>query len=131
MFELPKRLYWKTSGSEVTPYSSSFPIAFSNDDEQSVIYPHCDTLVVRALTAHSGFYRMLIDNGNSINILFESAFIHIQVDHPWVPMVKPLYSFNRDDLIPRGHITLDIEVGEEPTVFHGYMNFLIMNISSA
>lgn len=33
--------------------------------------------------------------------------------------------------MPRGQITLVVEIGEEPTVFYKYMNFIIMNKRSA
>ncbi|XP_022899196.1 uncharacterized protein LOC111412489 [Olea europaea var. sylvestris] len=50
------------------------PITFSQEDAQGVHHPHCDTLVVRAVVARNGPKRMLVDNGNSVNILFGSTF---------------------------------------------------------
>lgn len=35
---------------------------------------------------------------------------------PWVHMAEPLYEFTREALMPRGQITLDMEISDEPTV---------------
>lgn len=65
---------------------------------------------MQAIIVHNGFKCMLVDNGSIVNILFESAFDQMQVDRFWLPMVEPFYSFTGDSLIPKGHITLIIEI---------------------
>lgn len=45
---------------------------------------------------------MLVDNDSSVNILFESAFDQMHVDHPWIPRIEPIYGFIGDSLISRG-----------------------------
>lgn len=70
---------------------------------------------------------MLVDNGSSLNIQFRSTFNQMRVDHPWVPMAELLFDFTGDALIHRGRITLAIEIGLEPILFYGYMDFLIVD----
>lgn len=60
--------------------------------------------------------RMLVDNDSSINILFGSA-------KPF----RSLYRFIGEALILIRQIIPAIEIGEEATVFHEYMDFLIMD----
>lgn len=37
---------------------------------------------------------MLVDNDNSVNILFEGAFDQMNIDHHCIPMAKPIYGFD-------------------------------------
>ena len=43
------------------------------DDEEGVIYPHEDALVIKATVAGKGFQRILVYTGSSVDILFKST----------------------------------------------------------
>ena len=92
------------------------PITFSQEDAEGVHHPHCDALVVRAVVARNGLKRMLVDNGSSVNILFGSTFDKMQIEHGLIPMTDPLFGFTGDSIIPRGRITLPVEMGSAPLV---------------
>lgn len=54
-------------------------ISFGEGDEEGVLYPHDDTLVVTTLVANFTTRRILIDNNNSANILFWDAFTQMEI----------------------------------------------------
>lgn len=62
-------------------------ITFSQEDSQGVHHPHCNALVLRAVVARNGFKRMLVDNGSSVNILFNSTFDKMHIELGLVPMI--------------------------------------------
>ncbi|KAL2466521.1 Uncharacterized protein Adt_42372 [Abeliophyllum distichum] len=70
-------------------------ISFIEEDEVGIHYPHCDTLVVRAIVARNGLGRMFVDDGSIVNILFGSAFDQIDLDHELTAISEPLFSFTR------------------------------------
>lgn len=57
---------------------ATLSIIFTQEDAISVHYPHCDALVIRAIVARNGLNSMLVDNGSSINILFEITYKKMQ-----------------------------------------------------
>ena len=50
------------------------PITFSNSNLEGCQHPHDDPLVVRAVVAKKTVHRVLVDNGSSADIIFESTF---------------------------------------------------------
>ena len=49
-------------------------ITFSDSDLEGCQHPHDDLLVIRAFVANKTVHRVLVDNGSSVDIIFESAF---------------------------------------------------------
>lgn len=81
--------------------------------------------------ARNGLKRMLVNNGSSVNILFGTTFDKMKVDHELTPVSSPLYGFTGDGIVPRGKITLTIEMGEEPLIAYHFMEFLMVDNRSA
>ncbi|KAL2540876.1 Uncharacterized protein Adt_01854 [Abeliophyllum distichum] len=81
-------------------------ISFTEEDKIGIHYPHCDTLVVRVVVARNRLERILVDDESTVNILFDSAFNQMDVDHKLTAISEPLFSFTEDSLIPRGRIIL-------------------------
>lgn len=54
-------------------------ITFNQDDAVGVHYPHCDALFVRPGVAQNRLKRMLVDNGNSVKIIFGATFDKMEV----------------------------------------------------
>ena len=49
------------------------PIMWTDDDEECVLYPHEDALMIKAMVAGKEFRRILVDTGSSVDILFKST----------------------------------------------------------
>ena len=45
-------------------------ITFKESDAHLVHHPHCDALVVKAMMTNNNVYRILVDNGSSVDILY-------------------------------------------------------------
>ena len=54
-------------------------ISFIDDEARRLIHPHMDTLVVTLSVANGKVFRILIDTGSSVDILFVSAFRQMNI----------------------------------------------------
>ncbi|KAL2465863.1 Uncharacterized protein Adt_41714 [Abeliophyllum distichum] len=70
---------------------------------------------------------MLVIDGSAVNILFDSAFDQMDVDHELTAISEPLFGFTGDSLIPRGRITLVVDFGEPPCHLKKFMEFFIVD----
>ncbi|KAL2486298.1 Uncharacterized protein Adt_31054 [Abeliophyllum distichum] len=107
------------------------PISFTEEDMRRVHYPHCDALVVRAVVARNGLERMLLDNGNFVNVIFLSTYEQMNINVPLEPSTEPLYGFTGDCVTPKGIVYLAVTMGEEPRATYTFMEFLVANRRSA
>ncbi|KAL2471878.1 Uncharacterized protein Adt_40014 [Abeliophyllum distichum] len=103
------------------------PISFTEEDMRRVHYPHCDTLVVRAVVVRNGLGRMLVDNGSSVNVIFLSTYEQMNIDISLEPSTEPLYGFIRDCVTLKGIVRLAVTMGEEPLAAHTFMKFLVVD----
>ena len=55
-------------------------IGFSEDDARRLHHPHDDALVVSIRVGDYNTYRVLVDNGSSIDILYYPAFQQMRID---------------------------------------------------
>ena len=46
---------------------------WTNENEEGVLYPYVDALVIKATAASKRFDRILVDTGSSVDILFKST----------------------------------------------------------
>ncbi|KAL2491075.1 Uncharacterized protein Adt_26703 [Abeliophyllum distichum] len=106
-------------------------ISFTEKDEAGIHYPHCDALIVRTVVARNGLGRMLFDDGSVVNILFDSTFDQIDVDHELTAISEPLFGFTGENLIPRRRITLAVDFGEPLHHLKKFIEFLIVDTRSA
>ena len=49
------------------------PIMWTDEDEEGILYPHEDALVIKATVASKKFDRILVDTGSSVDVLFKST----------------------------------------------------------
>ncbi|CAL2276708.1 unnamed protein product [Prunus armeniaca] len=50
------------------------PITFCEEEEEGIIYPHDDPMIIRADIADYDVGRVMIDIGSSVNVIFADAF---------------------------------------------------------
>ncbi|XP_052289963.1 uncharacterized protein LOC127899864 [Citrus sinensis] len=88
------------------------PIMWTDDDEECVLYPHEDTLVIKATVAGKEFQQILVDTGSSVDILFKSTLDEMGIaDLKLERTNTPLKGFGEERLTPMGIIKLSITVG--------------------
>uniref|UniRef100_A0A803NSV1 Uncharacterized protein n=1 Tax=Cannabis sativa TaxID=3483 RepID=A0A803NSV1_CANSA len=83
------------------------PIMFTEEDAQTVHFPHHDPLVIKPPIANKIVARILVDKRSSVNILFKEAFLATGLtDQDSSPSGSQLMRFNGNSLIPMGKIRL-------------------------
>ena len=90
-------------------------MCFSKEDLKGVKQPHDDPLVIMVMIEGFNTRRVLVDNGNSADIIYLSAFQQLKVDQKRLrPFDSPLVSFSGDKVYPKGIVMLTITVGSHP-----------------
>ena len=64
-------------------------IGFSEDDVRRLYHPHDDALVVSVRVGDYNVHRMLVDNGNSADILYYPAFQQMGIDRARYQQMLP------------------------------------------
>lgn len=54
-------------------------LTFTNEDEERVLMPHNDPLVITLTVANYGTHQILVDNGNSTDILYWPTFEQMKI----------------------------------------------------
>ena len=103
-------------------------ITFKESDAHLVHHPHCDALVIKAMMANNNVYRILVDNGSFVDILYYQAFQRMGLsDSDLRPSPNPIYDFTGDSVVPVGVITLPLTVGEYPRESCVMVDFLVID----
>ena len=90
-------------------------ISFNDEDLVGRQYPHVDPMVITARIGPAEVFRILVDTGSSVNILFKHAFNKMKLSMKDVnPCDKPLHGFNGEATIPLGMVDLFVEIGSHP-----------------
>ena len=77
-------------------------------------------------------HRVLVDNGNSANILYYPAFQQMRIDKErLIPMNAPLVGFGGTRVFPLGAVTLSVMVGDYPQQITKDITFLVVDYLSA
>lgn len=84
------------------------------DNKNEITCPHCDVQIMRAIIAGNSFNCMLVDCENLTIILIKCKTMLID-----------------GQILCLGQTTLAVKLGEKPRVYHGCMNFLIIDSRSA
>ncbi|XP_020412104.1 uncharacterized protein LOC109947084 [Prunus persica] len=72
-------------------------ITFCEEEEEGVLYPHDDPMIIRAEIANYDVGRVLIDIGSSVNVIFSEAFRGMGIKDCQVNrQLTPLLSFSGD-----------------------------------
>ena len=76
-------------------------------------HPHDDPLVIKAAVANKMIHRVFVDNGNSIDIIFTSAFDKMGIGREKLePINACLYGFFGEIVLPLGSIQLVLTLGD-------------------
>ena len=81
-------------------------IEFSEEDARHLHHPHDDALVVSIWVGDYNTHRILVDNGSSIDILYNPAYQQMRIDKEWlVPTNAPLVRLEGIKVYPLGVVT--------------------------
>jgi len=90
-------------------------IVFNDSDLEGRQYPHIDPMVISAWLGPAEVFRILVDTGSSVNILFKHAFNKVRLSMKYVtPCNRLLHGFTGDEKIPLGQLDLFVELGSYP-----------------
>ncbi|XP_065635261.1 uncharacterized protein LOC136069996 [Quercus suber] len=107
-------------------------IGFTEEDARRLNHPHDNALVVSIRVGDYNVHRVLIDNGNSADILYYQAFQQMGIDRArLIPTSAPLVGFRGTRVFPIGSITLPVTVGDYPQKLTRNVMFLVVDYSSA
>ena len=82
-------------------------ITFKESDAYLAHHPHCDALVVKGIMANNNVFKILIDNRNSVDILYYQTFERMGLKESDLrPSPSLIYRFIGDSVIPVEVITL-------------------------
>ena len=90
-------------------------MSFSEADARRVKQPYNDPLVIMLNIEGFNTKRVLVDNGNSADIIYLLAFQQLKLEPKRLRLFEsPLVSFSGDRVYPRGIVTLTVTVGAQP-----------------
>lgn len=107
------------------------PIMWTDDDEEGILYPHEDALVIKAMVAGTELRRILVDTGSSVDILFKSALDDMGIaDLKLERKNTSLKGFGGGRLTPMGIIELPITMGTKPFERTMMLDFVVVEEKS-
>nr|XP_023894377.1 uncharacterized protein LOC112006332 [Quercus suber] len=107
-------------------------VGFSEEDARRLHHPHDDALVVTLRVGEYNLHRVLVDNGNSVDILYYLAFQQMMIDREWlIPNNAPLVGFGGTRVFLLGVVTLSVTVGNYPQQITRDVTFLVVDCPSA
>uniref|UniRef100_A0A2N9J2B4 Uncharacterized protein n=1 Tax=Fagus sylvatica TaxID=28930 RepID=A0A2N9J2B4_FAGSY len=95
-------------------------IVFNNQDFEGVQLLHSDALVITLRIGELDVKRILIDPGNSVEIMYESLFRGLGLGKKDLSRTEgPLSGFSGETVVPSGKVTINIRAGtvSSPTEF--------------
>ena len=97
------------------PKNDEPDIVFSKRDSHNIRQPYDDLLVIMLKVEEFNIHQVLIDNGNSSDIIYLHVFQQMKLDKKRIkPFISPLVSFTGDRIVLRYIVTLTMITGTYP-----------------
>ena len=101
---------------------------WTDEDEEGVLYPHEDALVIKDIVASKRFDRILVDIESSVDVLLKSTLeemgiVNLRITHT----NTSLKGFGGGKLIPFGVIGLPITIGCSPSENTMILDFVVVD----
>ncbi|XP_052300414.1 uncharacterized protein LOC127903754 [Citrus sinensis] len=104
------------------------PIMWTDEDEEGILYPHEDALVIKATIASKKFDRILVDTGSSVDVLFKSTLEEMGIaDRKLEYTNTSLKGFGGGKLVPLGVVELPITIGSPPSERTMILDFVVVD----
>ncbi|XP_058082420.1 uncharacterized protein LOC131230525 [Magnolia sinica] len=105
-------------------------LTFTEDNVCEIHHPHDDALVVGMIIANRKVFCILVDIGNSADVIYSEAFERIGIDRSRLrPKKTPLHGFVGDKVFSEGAISLPVIVGEGQHQVTLLVDFLALTIN--
>ncbi|KAH7674021.1 Acid proteases protein [Dioscorea alata] len=99
----------------------------NKDKANYVVYGQDDAMVISATIVKFPIERILIDNGSSVNLIYQKCFEKMNLSYNILKKVpSPLFSFSRELVPIIRSIQLSIMLGEEPRHIARMANFMVI-----
>ncbi|GJU64202.1 reverse transcriptase domain-containing protein [Tanacetum coccineum] len=89
-------------------------------------------MIIEAEIGGHFIYRMYVDGGSSLKILYEHCFkrLRLEVKNQMVPATTPLIGFSGEVIWPMGQISLPVKIGDAEHSTSTWMNFVVVRSPS-
>ena len=106
-------------------------IGFSEEDAQRLHHLNDDALVVSLQVRDYNMHRVLVDNGNSADILYYPTFQQMKIDiERLIPTNTLLVGFRGTRVFPLGVSTISVTADDYPQQIIRDVTFLVVDCSS-
>ena len=103
-------------------------MSFNKEDARGVKQPHNDPFVITLTIEGFNTKRILVDNGNSTDIIYLPIFQQLKLDPGRLhPFDSPLVSFSGDRVYPKGIVTLTVTVETYLKQLTRQLDFLVVD----
>ncbi|KAL2245958.1 UNVERIFIED_CONTAM: Gag-Pol polyprotein [Sesamum indicum] len=103
-------------------------IVFGDEDLSSDTLDQNDRMVIKMDIANYQVHKVLIDNGNSVDIIFSDVLRKMDLGNVRLkPIRTPLVGFGGNEVVPEGVIELLVSLGEEPRRKTCMVQFLVVD----
>ena len=104
------------------------PIMWTDEDEEWILYPHKDALVIKATVASKKFDRIQVDTGSSVDVLFKSTLEEMGIaDMRLEHTNTSLKGFGGGKLVLLGMVELPITIRSSPTEKTMILDFVVVD----
>ncbi|XP_052291856.1 uncharacterized protein LOC127900699 [Citrus sinensis] len=104
------------------------PIIWTDEDEEGILYPHEDALVIKVTAASKKFDQVLVDTRSLVDILFKSTLEEMRIaDLRLEHTNTSLKGFGGGRLVPLGVVELSITISSPPTERTMILDFIVVN----
>ena len=101
---------------------------WTDEDDEEILYPHEDALVIKPTAVGKKFDRILVDTGSSINVLFKSTLEEMGITDLRLEHTNTsLKGFGGEKLVPLGVVEQPITIGSSPTKKTMILNFVVVD----
>lgn len=104
---------------------------WTNDDEEGILYPYEDALVIRADITSKRCDRILVDIGSSVDVMFKSTLNSVRIAGLRLKSTNTsLKGFGGGRLIPLGLVELPVTIGTSQFQKIVILDFVVINEDS-
>lgn len=122
MFNIPAAKHAKTW---------QVPIMWTDDDEEGILYPYEDALVISTNITSKRCDRILVDIGSSVDVMFESTLDSVRITGLRLESTNTsLKGFRGGRLIPLRLVELPVTIGTSQFQKIVILDFVVVNEDS-